>query len=115
MPAPPWRRRLRANGAVLSLPPGLRAFSAFLMTSKFVAFALFVWFLVQTASTVPAMAQGRGGASRLAVSSTQTIRQWDTLVDSLERAGELRLRQHRVDTLKAGRDHDHLDQYYKGV
>src|SRR5437773_6091115 len=85
------------------------------MTSRLVAGGLFVWVAVQTALTVPAVAQGGGSARRLAVSSTQNMRPADALVDSLERSGELRLRQHRTDTLKAGREHDHLDQYYKGV
>jgi bacillolysin len=85
------------------------------MTSRLVAGGLFVWVAVQTALTVPAVAQGGGSARRLAVSSTQNMRPADALVDSLQRSGELRVRQHRTDTLKAGREHDHLDQYYNGV
>ena len=85
------------------------------MTSRLVAGGLFVWMAVQTALTVPAVAQGGGSARRLAVSSTQNMRPADALVDSLQRSGELRVRQHRTDTLKAGREHDHLDQYYNGV
>ena len=85
------------------------------MTSKSAAGVVFVWLLIHAAAPAPAIAQGRGGPSRLAVSSGQDIRRWDALVDSLERSGELRLRQHRADTLVAGREHDRLDQYYKGV
>jgi bacillolysin len=85
------------------------------MTSKSVSSVVFVWLLIHAAAPFPASAQGRVSPSRLAVSSSQDIRRWDALVDSLERSGELRLRQHRADTLVTGREHDRLDQYYKGV
>jgi Fungalysin/Thermolysin Propeptide Motif len=86
------------------------------MTSRFVTCGLFVWLIVQTTLPVPAMAQGAAGARRLvAVSSAQSIRPADALVDSLQRSGELRVRQHRADALKAGREHDRLNQYYQGV
>jgi bacillolysin len=85
------------------------------MTAKSAAGVVYVWLLIHAAAPAPAIAQGRGGPSRLAVSASQDIRRWDALVDSLERSGELRLRQHRADTLVAGREHDRLDQYYKGV
>ncbi len=82
------------------------------MTANVVAGLVFVWLVVQAAVPARVIAQGRG---RLAISSGQNIRQWDTFVDSLQRSGELRLRQHRGDVLVAGREHDRLDQYYKGV
>jgi bacillolysin len=84
------------------------------MTSKIAAGTVFVWVIVQTVLPLPAIAQ-TGGAKRLAVTASGNMRPADALVDSLERSGELRLRQHRTDSLKAGREHDHLDQYYKGV
>jgi len=84
------------------------------MTSKIAAATAFVWVIVQTVLPLPAIAQA-GGTKRLAVTASGNMRSADALVDSLERSGELRLRQHRTDSLKAGREHDHLDQYYKGV
>jgi bacillolysin len=84
------------------------------MTAKIAAGLVFVWLVVH-AAPVPAIAQGRARSGRIAVGSSQRIRQFDTLVDSLQRSGELRVRQHRADTLVTGRDHDRLDQYYKGI
>jgi bacillolysin len=85
------------------------------MTSRVVAGLVFAWFLVHAAAPAHLIAQGRGRSGRLTVDSGQNIRQWDTFVDSLQRSSELRVRQHRGDALIAGREHDRLDQYYKGV
>jgi bacillolysin len=85
------------------------------MTLKRFAVPVFLCLLIRALSPVSSFAQGRSGPNRLAVGSSQNIRQWDAAVDSLERSGDLRLRQHRADTLKTGRMHDRLDQYYKGV
>jgi bacillolysin len=85
------------------------------MTSKLATGLVFVWLLIHAAAPGTAVAQGRGGPTRVATGSNQNIRQWDSLIDSLQRSGELRLRQHRTDGLIAGREHDRLDQYYKGV
>jgi bacillolysin len=88
---------------------------ALLMTSKLVAVVVSVWLLVRAAAPVPAIAQGQSGPVRVAVTSIRGLREWDAAIDSLERSGDLRLRQHRADALKTGREHDRLDQYYKGV
>jgi bacillolysin len=85
------------------------------MTSRIATGLVFVWLLIHAAAPVPAIAQGPDRSGRLAVGSGRSMRQWDALVDSLQRSGELRLRQHRTDALIAGREHDRLDQYYKGV
>jgi bacillolysin len=82
------------------------------MTAKVVAGLVFVWLLAQAAIPARVIAQGHG---RLAISSGPNIRQWDSFVDSLQRSGELRPRQHRGDVLIAGREHERLDQYYQGV
>jgi bacillolysin len=85
------------------------------MTSKAATGLVFVCLFAHAAVPVPAIAQGRGRSGRIVASSSQKIRQFDSLVDSLQRSGELRLRQHRPDALITGREHDRLDQYYKGV
>jgi thermolysin len=43
------------------------------------------------------------------------VREWDSLTQSMLRAGELRIRQVREDTMIAGRVNDRADQYYRGV
>jgi thermolysin len=43
------------------------------------------------------------------------VRDWGQRVDSLRRAGDLRVRQVRDDLMLAGRSHERLDQYYRGV
>jgi thermolysin len=48
-------------------------------------------------------------------SSLQELREADRQVDRLERAGELRVRRVTGDTLLADREHQRLDQYYRGV
>jgi bacillolysin len=43
------------------------------------------------------------------------IRDWGSRVDSMRRAGDLRMRITREDTLLTGRSHVRLDQYHRGV
>jgi thermolysin len=47
--------------------------------------------------------------------SLQALREADRQVDSLVRAGGLRVRRVTDDTLIAGREHERFDQYYRGV
>ena len=58
------------------------------------------------------------GASRLARVTADTpsaLREWDRVVGQLERSGDLRVRPRRADTLLPQREHERLDQYFKGV
>ena len=61
--------------------------------------------------------QGAGGAGheRLLASSGQALRQWDDRITAMERTREMRLRAVQADGLVAGRSHERLDQYYRGV
>jgi bacillolysin len=43
------------------------------------------------------------------------IRDWGSRVDSMRRAGDLRMRITRTDTMLSGRSHVRLDQYHRGV
>jgi thermolysin len=52
---------------------------------------------------------------RLAPASLQQLRAADQRIDTLERAGQLRVRRVQDDTLIPGRAHERLDQYYRGV
>ena len=66
--------------------------------------------------TVSVESQGRGrGPVRISADSRNQLRDWDHQVVRLERAGELRTRKTEPDTMIAGRRHERLDQYYKGV
>ncbi len=47
--------------------------------------------------------------------SLQELREADQRIDSLERTGQLRVRRVQEDTLIADREHERLDQYYRGV
>ena len=60
---------------------------------------------------------GAGGAGyeRVLASSGQALRQWDDRITAMERIREMRLRAVQADSLVAGRSHERLDQYYKGV
>lgn len=59
----------------------------------------------------------RGAQAPLVVQPRQAgdLRAWDRRIDSLAREGELRLRQSQPDTLLAGRTHERLAQYYRGI
>jgi bacillolysin len=65
----------------------------------------------------PALTRVNGAAGRLTVAATSTadLRQWDAAVTQMSRDGELRLRRVTDDTMLAGRSHERLDQYYKGI
>ena len=52
---------------------------------------------------------------RIATGNTIEVRQWEGRIRSLQRSGELRLRQRRADTLVKGRSHERLDQFHRGV
>src|SRR5215212_8158238 len=61
------------------------------------------------------LAQARHGAVRIAAASATQVRDWDARVDRMLRAGELRVRSTRQDTLMPRRTHERADQYYRGV
>ena len=66
--------------------------------------------------TVPVESQDRvRGAVRVAADTPRALRDWDSRLVRLERAGELRARKTEPDTMIPGRLHERLDRYYKGV
>jgi bacillolysin len=52
---------------------------------------------------------------RIATGSGGEVRQWEGRIRSLQRSGDLRLRERRADTLVRGRSHERLDQFHRGV
>ena len=56
-----------------------------------------------------------GRVETFAAASSQDLRQWNPLADSMLRSGELRVRRVRADTQLAGRRVERSDQYYRGV
>jgi thermolysin len=52
---------------------------------------------------------------RIATGSAAEVRQWEGRVRSLQRSGDLRLRQRRADALVRGRSHERFDQFHRGV
>ncbi len=60
-------------------------------------------------------AQTQSRPHHIAASSRAELRSWDAVVDSMDRRGDLRLRQRRNDPLRESRTHDRFDQYYRGV
>ena len=52
---------------------------------------------------------------RIATGSSSEVRQWEGRIRSLQRSGDLRLRERRADTLVRGRSHERLDQFHRGV
>jgi bacillolysin len=59
------------------------------------------------AQNAPRQLRANGGGADL--------RSWDVTIDRLSRGGELRRRRLEPDPLLAGRMHERLDQYYKGI
>jgi Zn-dependent metalloprotease len=55
------------------------------------------------------------GNERLLAASGRTLREWDDRVASLERDRQMRLRVVQTDSILPGRQHERLDQYYRGV
>ena len=55
------------------------------------------------------------GPLRIATGSSSEVRQWEGRIRSLQRSGDLRLRERRADTLVRGRSHERLDQFHRGV
>ncbi|HMD33707.1 MAG TPA: hypothetical protein VKH42_02010, partial [Vicinamibacterales bacterium] len=62
-----------------------------------------------------ALAQARANAMSVTSASPTELRAWDQQVDQMVRAGELRVRESARDPLVAGRTHERLDQYLRGV
>jgi thermolysin len=71
---------------------------------------------VTVAVNGPAGAQQTARVTIAATPGSLTeLRQWDARITRMERSGDLRMRQVREDTQIAGRTHERLDQYYRGV
>jgi Zn-dependent metalloprotease len=62
-----------------------------------------------------ALAQGHATAVSVTSASPTELRAWDQQVDQMVRAGDLRVRESARDPLVAGRTHERLDQYIRGV
>jgi bacillolysin len=63
----------------------------------------------------PASAQRQSGLVTIAARTTNDLRDWGSRIDSMRRAGDLRVRTTRDDALVRGRTHQRLDQYHRGV
>jgi thermolysin len=70
---------------------------------------------VATAVWLPRTVQAQIRASSIRATDAAAIRQWDSRIDRMLRAGELEVRRTDDDTLVAGRTHERLSQLYKGV
>ena len=65
--------------------------------------------------TGPAHAQEPHGLVTIDATAPGALRDWDSRIDAMQRAGELRLREIQPDTLVKGRAYQRADQYYRGV
>ena len=63
----------------------------------------------------PASAQQRSGLVTIASRTTNDLRDWGSRIDSMRRAGDLRVRTTQEDLQVRGRTHQRLDQYHRGV
>jgi bacillolysin len=63
----------------------------------------------------PLVAQTGRTRTAIAARTTTELREWGERLQSMQRSGELRLRQRRPDALLAGRMHERSDQYHQGV
>jgi len=79
----------------------------FLCFTAAAAVAVTAWF--------PRTVHAQIRASSIRATDAPAIRQWDSTVDRMLRAGELLVRRTDDDTLVAGRTHERLSQVYKGV
>ena len=71
------------------------------------------WFL--PAATYGQATDTARGRVDVTARSTAERRAWTSRIDRMIRAGELRVRQTRDDTLLPGRTHERANQYYRGV
>jgi Zn-dependent metalloprotease len=55
------------------------------------------------------------GATAIAATDGSSLRSWDSTVDAMLRSGELRPRRIDADAQLAGRTHDRMEQFFKGV
>lgn len=58
---------------------------------------------------------GPGGGTRITATGRDDVRAWDARIDRLVRSRELASIRSEADTLVAGRTHERLQQFYKGV
>lgn len=71
--------------------------------------------LLVAAGPPSASAQRHPGRRDIAPSSLSELRAWDARLQSMIRAGNLRIRQTRADALVPGRTIERADQYFQGV
>jgi thermolysin len=64
---------------------------------------------------IPLLAQAHPGLMQVRPGVLSELREWDARVTSMLRDGDLRERRVFEDTLLPGRQHERLDQYYRGV
>jgi bacillolysin len=67
------------------------------------------------AALTPLVAQRSRTRIGIAARTARELREWGDRLQSMQRSGELRLRERRPDALLAGRTHERLDQYHQGV
>lgn len=57
----------------------------------------------------------QAGHTTIRATDASSLRAWDQTVTSMSRVGELRVRRVDEDPVMRGRQHERLDQYYKGI
>jgi thermolysin len=62
-----------------------------------------------------AAVQAQTGPTTIVAAGGAALRSWDRTIDSMARAGELRVRRVDPDGVVAGRTHERMDQYHNGV
>jgi bacillolysin len=82
-------------------------------TTAAAACLMAVWFL--PSPTYGQASDTARGRVNVTARSTAERRAWTSRIDRMIRAGELRVRQTRDDTLLPGRTHERANQYYRGV
>jgi Zn-dependent metalloprotease len=76
------------------------------------------WIAISLSASVAernASAQGRPVALAVTRATADDMRAWDAQVDQLIRSRALRVRDTQLDALLPDRQHQRLDQYYRGV
>src|SRR5262245_23158493 len=94
-----------------ALPPFRRISVRAVMIGLLCLAAAAVAFIVWLPRTVHAQMR----ASSIQATDATAIRAWDSTIDRMVRAGELRVRRTDDDTLVPGRTHERLSQVYRGV
>ncbi len=84
------------------------------MTAKGILTGVAVTLACAVVLRVAPQAQHRRPAT-LAVVAPADLRTWEPAIERMARVGDLRIRRVDADTLRSGRSHERLDQYYRGV